>query len=173
LFERLFLLGAVGLAGGGGVAAASAATAPVMAGGVIHVAEVGISGGIGHDVITGAFADAGVDHSGIAGHGLINKIVLTRGSFEVNTASLGTAINNAYGRIIVTPNCSFFIKVTGAGTIFDGTGAYAGIRGKWTGIWSSVGVLPRKANGQCNESNSAPLVGQIYTVAVSGTVAFK
>jgi hypothetical protein len=153
-----------------GVTGAGAVTHPATPGGVIHVAVVSYNGAPNHDIITGAFADAGYEHPI---RNALSKVILSRGTLEVNSTALSKAINNAYGHLSVTANCSAFLKVSGTVTLGDGTGAYSGISGTLNATVSSVFVLPTKANGQCNESNSAQPIGQILEIAASGTVAFK
>src|SRR5690348_914428 len=83
-------LGAVGLsviAVSGGLAWANGASN----GGEVHFyeADTALSGNFGTVVLTGAVTDHGVDHQGIAGGGEINKLVLSKGSFEVNVGGFG------------------------------------------------------------------------------------
>jgi hypothetical protein len=90
----------------GGVCA-EAATGPLPQGGAIDVAAVSHDNGPNHDVVTGAFADAGVEHQ--ISNGLV-KLVMSRGSVEINNAKLGKVIANAYNHVSITANCSAFIK---------------------------------------------------------------
>jgi hypothetical protein len=161
--------GAVSLASVGlGGLAAGASTTPSS--GVFHAEEVQINNEIPHDVITGAIIDSGVDHVGAADKGLVNKVVLSRGTIEANTGPLSKAIKSAYQHTYVQPDCSAFIKVRGSGTVINGTGAYAGISGNWTATWEMVETFPLQANGSCKVTNSTQPTGSITTVIVSGTV---
>jgi hypothetical protein len=61
------------------------------AGGVVHVYESdpSLTSSVGNIILTGAISDHGKDHQGVAGkHHTINKIVLSKGSFEVDVAKL-------------------------------------------------------------------------------------
>jgi hypothetical protein len=62
-------------------------------GGVVHVYEVdpSLTSPVGNIILTGAIADHGKDHEGVAGNGRFNKLVLTKGTFEVNVSKLHTA----------------------------------------------------------------------------------
>ena len=80
------LIGFVALGGtlvsGSAAFAASARTTP---GGELHFLEVAsAANGTATAIVTGAFADYGVDHAGVADNGAVNEIVLQKGSFEVN-----------------------------------------------------------------------------------------
>jgi hypothetical protein len=153
-----------------GATGAGAATTSATPGGVIHVAAVSYNGGVNHFVITGAFADAGHDQKLSAN---TSKVTLSRGSFEVDTAQLNKAANNAFNKLSIAANCSFFVKVTGPVTVIGGTGAYTGMTGTLKITVTEVAVFPTKANGQCNESNSAQPIGQLQTIAGAGTISFK
>lgn len=152
-----------------GVTGVGAVTHAATPGGVIHVAVVSYNGGANHDVITGAFADAGYEHP--LGN-TTTRVVLSRGTVEVNSANLAKAINNGFAHASLTANCSAFVKVTGTVTVGHGTGAYSGISGTLKATYFTVAVAPTKANGQCNEADSAAPIGQIVYIEASGTVSF-
>ena len=88
--KLLTALGAVGLsviAVSGGLAWANGASN----GGEVHFyeADTALSGNFGTVVLTGAVTDHGIDHQGVAGGGVINKLVLSKGSFEINVGEGG------------------------------------------------------------------------------------
>ena len=141
------------------------------AGGVIHVYESGSDvTGVGQDVITGAFTDYGVDHAGIADDGQVNKIVLTKGSFEVNTAELDKSLTPVSED---ATTCTIVLKGTGPTKLLAGTGAYAGISGTITVTEQTALIFPKLSSGKCNESETArPLAGP-YWVSGSGSVSFS
>ena len=166
VISGVVLLASVGIGG----LAAGASTSP--AGGVVHVEEVQVNNQPAYDVVTGAFADAGVDHIGVADKGHINKLVLS-GTFEVNPGPLDKAIDSAFEHTSIQRNCSVFLKVRGSGTVLNGTGAYTGITGNWTATWEMVETFPLQANGSCKVTNSTRPTGSITTVFVSGKVKFR
>jgi hypothetical protein len=69
---------------------ASAAVKP--AGGLVHIYEIvpSLSSTFATDVFTGAITDHGRDYEGVSGHGTINKIALSKGSFEISIVSLAS-----------------------------------------------------------------------------------
>jgi hypothetical protein len=69
---------AIALAAGTSISLASTSTA--ASSGIVHVYEIGGVGPTDQDVITGAFTDYGVDHTGALDHGMVNKVVLSKGS---------------------------------------------------------------------------------------------
>jgi hypothetical protein len=145
----LAILGAVPalLVGGSAVAGGK------PAGGVIHVYEVdsSLTSNLGDIILTGAINDHGKDHQGIAGKGTINKLVLTKGTFEVDTSKL--TVNPP----LDAKTCTIAGSSTGPVSIVAGTGTrgYRGVRGTVTTTVTIVGVLPKLKNGKCN-GNAAP-----------------
>ncbi len=149
----------------------ASATTP-HAGGKVHVYEVApsLASRTANDVITGAITDHGKDYEGVAGNGTINRIVLSKGSFEISTAR-------------TTPNpptinhrtCSVASSFSAAVPIVKGTGrgAYAGISGKFKVTITQVEIAPTRQNHTCNLSpNATPVAGVSWTGG-SGTVSLN
>jgi hypothetical protein len=151
------------------VAGGSAAAAVNPAGGVIHVYEVdpSLAANVGNIILTGAINDHGVDHQGVAGKGTINKLVLTHGTFEVDTSKLN--LNPP----LDPKTCSIAGSTTAPVTIVagSGTGAYRGLRGAVKTTVTIAGVLPTLKSGKCN-GNAAPVAGFSW-VKASGKVSFS
>lgn len=149
-----------------------ASAAPKRAGGVIHVYEVArFSSPIGYDVLTGAVTDHGKDHQGVAGNGTINKIVLSKGSWEVSIANFLSKPQPP----VDPKTCSFAGSRTALVPIVKGTGtgAYAGISGTVKITNHIAGILPRLKSGKCNTSANAIPVAGVAWAHGSGTVTFK
>ena len=164
----VLLLGLVLLA----VCDGSASATTTHHGGRVQVYEVAPSLGsnAANDVITGAITDHGKDYEGVAGNGTINRIVLSKGSFEISTA-----------RMIPKPptinqrTCSVASSFSATVPIVKGTGrgAYAGISGKFKVTITQVAIAPTRPNHTCNLSpNVTPVAGVSWTRG-SGTVSFK
>lgn len=103
------------------------------------------------------------------------RIVLHRGTFEVNSTALNAKANNTQP----TANgatCSAFISVSDPVSLLDGTGLYRGIAGTVDVTESFAFIGPRYASGprkgQCNESNSAQPLSQYAVITGSGSVSF-
>ena len=153
-----------------GASAAFGASTQKVSGGAVDYFEVSSSAsGTAVAVITGAITDYGADHVGIADDGNVNQIVLQKGSFEVNVSKL----NKADIPVLHASTCSFSVEGSESATLLDGTGAYAGIKGKIKITSVSVGILPRLQSGKCNESNSAVPLEIVRTARGSGTVSFS
>lgn len=161
----------------GGIAASSfvvfqsaSATAGVATkGGVIHVYEVGTAAS-DHDtdVITGAFADHGIDKPVVTDK--LNKLVLSKGTFEVNLAALGKRIApHSYD----PTTCSIVLAGSAPTHLLDGTGAYKGITGTVTISITEAEILPRLKNGNCDQGKINAPVADVDIIRGSGTVSFK
>jgi|GEM_PF-2109492 len=151
------------LAGFAGHASAAAAAK----GGVIHVYEVGTASPDDTDVITGAFTDHGIAKPVVAHQ--LNRLVLSRGTFEVNIAALEKNV----APVSYNPaTCSIVLTGKGPTALSHGTGAYAGIRGTITVTITEAGILPRLRSGACNQSPSATPVAVAAMIQGSGTVSF-
>lgn len=142
------------------------------AGGRVQVYEVApsLASNAADDVITGAITDHGKDYEGVAGNGTINKIVLSKGSFEISTARMTPKPPT------VNPStCSIASAFTATVPVIGGTGrgAYAGISGNFKVTIIQAGIAPRRKNHNCNLSpNVTPVAGVSWTKG-SGTVSFK
>ena len=51
-----------------------------------YEADTARDGNLGTVILTGAITDHGTDHQGVADGGIYNKLVLSKGSFEINAA---------------------------------------------------------------------------------------
>jgi hypothetical protein len=140
-------------------------------GGLVHVYDVtsGTSS-TGSVVVTGAFADSGTDQSGISPDA--NRIVLTKGTFEVNTSAIQKKFSTAKPK--GNPrNCGVVLNATAPATLSNGTGAYKGIVGKVTLTITSAALLPAKSNGKCDESPNSVAIGEVTISQGSGLISFK
>ena len=163
----LAIVSAALLAVGGGLA--SAAGRPT--GGQVHFyeADTALAGNVGTVILTGAVTDHGTDHQGIAGGGTINRLVLSKGSFEVNLGVLGNQL-----LFPVDPKtCSSDGSATAQVPIVEGTGtgAYRGISGTIQTTATVASILPRLENGECN--TSATRYPGVLLANGSGTVSYK
>jgi hypothetical protein len=156
-----------------GSAVASAGTAAGHRGsatdsGVVHLYEVGGVSNTDTDVFTGLFIDHGVDHVNALDHGNVNKIVLTRGTFEANIATLLARVKVVSS---TSGGCSVVLNSTAPVQISDGTGAYQGIHGSITVTLVNAMVFAKK-DGQCpaNPSTATP-IGEVVSAIGSGQVS--
>ena len=116
-------------------------------------------------LLTGVIADHGratsIDKNGTVNqNGAYVKVVLTQGTFEVNKGSFGKA-GHRVQPVFNMNTCSGQATWSGNITLFNGTGAYAGIRGTIRLTDSFAGIAPRYKSGakkgQCNmNANPAP-----------------
>ncbi len=158
------LTGALALAACGGASAASP-------GGVVHIYDVNPgTTNRGSIVITGAIGDSGTDQSGVSANA--NRIVLSKGSFDVDTTAIQKKFSIAKPTGSPT-NCAVVLAATAPATLFDGTGAYKGITGTVSITIASAAVLPKTSNGKCDESPNAVAVGEVTISQGSGTITFK
>ena len=160
--------------------AAAAPSAPV--GGPVRVFVAPGSGNGGRIFISGAIGDYGttlnINKNGTADpNGNYAKVMLQKGTFEVNKTGLNTKMGNAEPVVNNLKTCSGVISGTAPVALFDGTGLYAGISGTVTISITQVFIFPfyatGKHKGQCNESNSAQPVATYVSVTGSGTVSFS
>jgi hypothetical protein len=157
------------LALGTGLAQAKAPGAAPMTGGIVHLYEAGTgTGNIDHDVLTGAFTDYGSDHEGALDHGNVNKIVLTKGSFEANVAALDAKLHPISMNL---KTCSVVVNGTAPVPLSHGTGAYRGIHGSIRATVTIALVFKRK-NGKCATGPTAPELAGVTLVTGSGRVSF-
>ncbi len=160
------LISAAALAVSGGLASADG---PSTAGEVhVYEADTALDGNLGTDILTGAITDHGTDHQGVAGGGNYNKLVLSKGSFEINTVNLPPNFPP-----LNPTTCSSDGTTTVPVPIVDGsgTGAYKGISGTFQITVSFASILPRLAYGQCN-TNATQYPG-IEISRGAGTVSYK
>jgi hypothetical protein len=158
----------------------SAGAASSPAGGRIEI-WVPNPGASGKIVITGAIGDYGtftsVDKDGRANpNGNFVRIMLKRGSFMINSTALNAKANHTQPTGSVA-TCSAFLDVSDPVTLYDGSGAYAGIGGTLHITEVFAFIAPRNARGaskgKCNKSNSATPVAAYSSITGDGEVAFK
>jgi hypothetical protein len=166
LLTPLAVVSAAVLAASGGLASADGAST----GGAVHIyeADTALDGNLGTVILTGAITDHGIDHQGVAGGGNYNKLVLSKGSFEINLANLPPNFPP-----LNPTTCSSDGTTTAPIPIVNGsgTGAYKGISGTFEITVTFASILPRLANGQCN-TNATRYPG-IGIARGAGTVAYK
>jgi hypothetical protein len=155
-------------------ASASAATSHKTSG-IIHVWSEQNTTATSPIVFTGVIGDYGnaisIDKNGKTDEGgSYVRIVLKKGSFEVNAVALGKAFSKVQPTF--SRGCAGAFTGTAPVTLFNGAGAYAGISGTVTVTNTGAFILPTLKNGKCNESNSAVPVAQYSTITGSGTVSF-
>ena len=127
-------------------------------------------------LLTGVIADHGratsIDKNGtVNSNGGYVKVVLTQGTFEVNKGSFGKAGHHVQPVFNMT-TCSGQATWSGNITLFNGTGAYAGIRGTIRLTDSFAGIAPRYKSGpkkgQCN-MNANPAPGAQFQAPIVGS----
>jgi hypothetical protein len=131
-------------------------------GGVVHIYDANTATtNSGSIVITGAIGDCGTDQSGASPDA--NRIVLSKGTFEVAT----TAIQKKFSTEKPTGSA------TNCGVVLAGTGAYKGITGTVSLAITSAAVLPKPSDGKCDESPNATALGEVTISQGSGTMSFQ
>jgi uncharacterized membrane protein len=150
----------------GGVVSVHAA--PAVPAGVLRVYETGTGGPTNSDVLTGVIGDHGVDNLNVLDHGNANKLVLTKGSFEINVSKLG-----AHLKVVSSDHsaCTLILKGTAPMAVSHGTGKYQGIHGTLQVTVVNAVVFPKKPAGGCVE-NIAKAVVQLSWATGSGHVSF-
>jgi hypothetical protein len=156
-----------------GTATATAAATP--RGGVIHVYVVPGNGqGNGTILVVGAIGDYGKTHKAI---GEIGKVLLHKGTFDVNLKAINEKINHAKPIVESSTTCSGAFSATAPAKLFNGTGAYKGISGTIMLTETFAGYGPFYKNGphkgQCeiNSPNATP-IAQWGSVTGVGTVKY-
>jgi hypothetical protein len=154
--------------------ASGAPTTAHAAAGTIRYYEVSTRANstVNKGMVVGAFADHGTDHDNANGNPNRSKIELTKGTFEVNTKKINKITNSSTFGTFDAASCSFFGTAKAPVSLLDGTGAYAGIKGTLQATVTIAGILPRRANGNCNTSNNANLVAATFVVEATGKVSF-
>jgi hypothetical protein len=136
---------------GGLVVGAQASSLP--AGGVVQAYEYDPPTAVpGRIILTGAIFDHGLDRAGFAGpNHTYNKLVLTKGSFEVNVGKIKVHQH------LDTKSCTLVVQGSGPTPIVkgSGTGAYQGITGTFRTKTGFVGVFSKKPNGSCDTMSPA------------------
>jgi hypothetical protein len=157
----------VAVAGAGGTAA----------GGPIRVYVVPGNGqGNGTILVVGAIGDYGKTHK-TSGSGEIGKVVLSKGTFEVNLKAINQKISHAKPAIESAATCSAAFGATAPAKLFNGTGAYKGISGTLmlTETFAGYGPFYKTGahKGQCNINSNANPLAQWGSVTGVGTVKYS
>jgi hypothetical protein len=161
---------------------ASGAGAASGTSGTLYVWGTPGNGATSQVLFTGVIADHGtgtsIDKNGkVDQNGNYVKIVLQKGSFEVNSTTLNQKANAGAPKAFSSSNCSFYFDATAPVTLFDGTGSYAGISGTVNVTETFAAIGPKNTSGahkgQCNQSNSAKPVAFWGSITGSGTVTLK
>jgi hypothetical protein len=168
-----------------GASALPAAATTMMTTGTIQVwvtpNTTNINSPVSKIVVTGVIGDWGTATS-INKNGTPNdngnyvKIALQKGGFEVNSVALNQKTNNAPPQMANATTCSVVFGGTGPVTLFNGTGAYAGITGTITITEKFAGIGARYTSGakkgQCNMSNNSEPVAFYGSITGTGKVSF-
>lgn len=136
-------------------------------GGAIRVYAVNPTGGGsggGTVVITGAIAGKGKT---VKVNANVVKLVFPQGTFEINATKLNNTKTGSSSFSNTT--CSGYFAATASLPILDGTGAYKRISGSVKLTFTEAAILPRLANGTCNQNANGS--GISYVVG-SGSVSF-
>ncbi len=166
-----------GLVLGGTVLGAPVLAMPAFAAtkGTVHVWSELTPSPTSPIIFTGAFGDYGtatnIDKNGKTDqNGNYVRIVLKKGTFEVNAVALGKEFSKL--QPVFAAGCSATFTGSAQVTFFQGTGAYAGINGTITVTSTNALVLPTLKNGKCNETESGTPLSQYETITGSGSVTF-
>jgi len=139
-------MAAAGLVATGGlVVGAQASGQPT--GGVVHLYEYAPPTAVpGRIILTGGIFDHGVDRAGAGPNHTYHKLVLTKGSFELDVGKIKVHQH------LDTGSCTLLVQGSGPAPIVkgSGTGAYQGITGTSRAKTGFTGVFPKKPNGSCN-----------------------
>jgi hypothetical protein len=147
-------------------------------GGAISVwftAPSSASGTVGEIVVTGAIGDYGtatlIDKDGnVDVKGDYMKVALQKGGFEINGRAF---VNNVVEISYTKATCSVVGGGSGPVTLFNGSGAYAGLSATLRFTESAAAILSRTNNGQCNTSSNAAPVVLWGSITGSGTVKYS
>ncbi len=173
------------LAAAVGLTAVPATAATMMTTGTVQVwvtpNTTNVNSAVDKIMLTGVIGDYGTS-TNINKNGTVNsngnyaKVALQHGGFEVNLTTLNKVTNNAPPLMANSTNCSVVFGGTGPVTLFDGTGAYAGITGTIT-ITEKFAAIGAKytsgaKKGQCNMGNNVAPVAFTGTINGTGKVSF-
>ena len=154
------------------VCGGSAPATATRGGGRVQVYEVApsLARNAASDVITGAVTDHGKDYKGVAGNGTVNKIVLSKGSFEISTAGISPKPPTVNSR-----TCSIASSFTATVPTVKGSGrgAYTGISGKFKVTIIEAAIAPRYKNHNCNLQSEGDARRRRIVDERLGTVSFK
>jgi hypothetical protein len=173
------ILAVLGVAGVG-IGSAVAATTPK--GGPIGLFAKLNNGPSGSIVVAGAIGDHGtilnVDKDGKPSqNGNFVKVTLEQGTFELNVTAVNKMFDTTRPQLQSGETCSIGFIGSAPVKLLNGTGLYTGISGtaNVTATFAGVGSRYKSGakKGQCDQSNSAPLLAQFSMVVGRGTVRFS
>ena len=164
---------------GGSATAMSQSVGPD--GGKIRVyVDASTNGPVSKILITGAIGDYGtatsMDKNGkVDSNGNFVKVVLKKGTFEVDSTALNAKLNKGPG-VFTKSTCSFSFTGSGRVTLSNGTGLYHGISGSVNVTATFGAISPRLSSGahkgQCNQNQNAKSLSQWGAIIGTGTVKF-
>ena len=140
-----------------------------------------INSPVSNIVITGVIGDFGtatsINKNGtVDDNGNYVRIALKQGGFEVNSVILNKITNAAPPLMSNATTCSVVFGGVGPITLFNGTGAYAGITGTLHMTERFAGIGARYTSGakkgQCNMNNNVPPVAFYGSITGTGKVSF-
>jgi hypothetical protein len=171
------VLATVGLVGGLAFSMSGIAEGSTPTGGVIRIWQSEATVVTAPILVTGAIGDYGKatseDKNGKPdANGSYVAIKLQKGSFEVNAVALGAKFNST-PPTMNTATCSFSFQATAPATVYNGTGAYAGIKGTIQVTGSFAGYGPVMKNGKCDTSQSARPTAMFSSIMGVGTVSYS
>lgn len=136
-------------------------------GGEIHVYGVSPTGGNTNQIIiTGAFAARG-ETSNVSEN--IGMVTTSAGTFKVNLRELNHAAGTGG---LNAKSCSGAFTVTAPITLFDGTGAYKGIKGTIKLQTTFAAIFSATDNGACNAGPTATPLSSLSFFQGQGSVSF-
>ena len=168
-----------------GATAVPAAAATMMTTGTVQVwvtpNTTNANSAVDKILLTGVIGDYGtattINKNGtVDDNGNYAKVALQHGGFEVNLTTLNKVTNNTPPIMSNATNCSVVFGGSGPITLFNGTGAYAGITGtihmteKFAGIGAKYTSGAKK--GQCNMSNNSEPLAFSGSITGTGKVSF-
>jgi hypothetical protein len=162
------------------VVGTSGVAAAKPAGGALTAFTSGGPGAKSPILFVGAIGDHGtstsIDKNGkVDANGSYVKIVLKKGTFEVNAVALNNRLNKL-NPTVDKATCSATATGSGPVSVSKGTGLYAGISGtlKATVTFAFIGPLFTSGaqKGQCNLGNNAQPIAQYSSIVVTGHVSF-
>jgi len=160
--------GAVALALAGAVSVVASDAASAGTSGTVHVWVTPGKGAVDQIMLSGAIGDHGTatseDKNGkVDPNGAYVKVALQQGGFEVN-ATVFNRKADSQPPTTEKATCSAWATVSGPVTLYNGTGAYAGISGTVHITTNFAFLAPRfksgAKSGQCNMANNATPVAE-------------
>ena len=140
-----------------------------------------INSPVSNIVVTGVIGDYGtatsINKDGtVDDNGNYVKIALKQGGFKVNSVILNKITDAAPPLMSNATTCSVVFGGIGPVTLFDGTGAYAGITGTLHMTERFAGIGARYTSGakkgQCNMNNNVAPVAFYGSITGTGKVSF-